>query len=184
MIDPTRLCPIEDLSFEALELDEINYSNLIAFTWAPDPNKYAVIKPKDQWRALLTHVLFRSHKYFSKFFFTPELTQDGNVHVHGWYIVRDKIAYFRNFLPRCRQFGFVKLKQRPQYQINQTWARYCEKDRLMMIDLLHLKYGYCHISYDNYEDMEKVIMKVKKTMKCRRLKPKYEIRDVTKYFNN
>lgn len=110
----------------------VNGEVLHAFTWVPNPNKYNSVIPKCQYKALLGHVLLASDRIFKYFKFFPELTKEGNIHIHGYYTIKDLVKYYKYFLPKCKQFGFVKIKCR---DINQKWFDYCAKDSNMMKEL-------------------------------------------------
>jgi len=99
------------------DLDPV-YDILYAFTWSPDPNKYPTVKPRSQYKCLLRHCLLSAYKCFGKFVFVPELTNNGYVHIHGYYTIKDKVKLHKWFLPKCRQYGFVLIKSK---QINKEW---------------------------------------------------------------
>lgn len=105
----------------------------IAFTLNPDPKKYRSTDPVDQWTSLLLCLFLKPsiRKTFSYFYFTPELTQDGNVHVHGWMEVQDSISFYRWFIPACKAWGFIKIKHNP----DDDWLAYIMKDSDLMFDL-------------------------------------------------
>lgn len=90
--------------------DIFDTDKLIAFTWSPNPDKYPSSEPRRQYKCLLNHCLLSIYKCCDRFCIVPELNANGNVHIHGWLHVKDKIKYFKWFLPRCRQYGFVLCK--------------------------------------------------------------------------
>lgn len=152
MMDTTRDFYTQLVLEVTEELDEVDLSNTIAFTWAPDPSKYASTQPRKQYKALLSHILLSSFKYFDKFCFIPELTQAGNVHIHGWFILKDKIKYFKHFLPRCREFGFVYCK--PMDSI--SWGKdYMTKDIETSIAVIgeDLPIPLTHLNVKAYADI-------------------------------
>lgn len=124
MIDTTRDFYTAFCEEAQDDIDEIDMTNALAFTWTPDPMKYPSSEPRKQYKCLLKHILLSAFKYFRVFCFVPELNLNGNVHIHGWYIVKDKIGYFKNFLPKCRQLGFVLIKNK----INEQWFEYVNKE--------------------------------------------------------
>lgn len=131
---------------------------------------------------LMKHILVCANIFFSKFLFVPELTQEGNVHIHGWYIIKDKIAYHKRFLPRCKELGWIKLKQRPKYKITVEWFQYVEKSIPDMQEVI----GYDIPIVFTHRSSLRYLKKFRQSMKpkpIREIKPKYHLGDVTKYFN-
>lgn len=95
----------------ALEAEDDIYDTdtVYLFTWSPDPARYPTNDPKEQYKILFDLVLRNAKKVFTTFSFTPECNAMGNVHIHGWYVIKDKVKYFKWWLPKCKQFGFVKI---------------------------------------------------------------------------
>lgn len=112
---------------------EARKGDKVAFTWVPNPNRYNSVIPKCQYKALLGHVLLASNRVFSDFKFFPELTKEGNIHIHGTFIIKDYVKYYKYFLPKCKQFGFVKVKCK---DVDEKWDEYIEKDEDMMTEIL------------------------------------------------
>lgn len=80
-------------------------------TWSPDPARYPSSTPSDQYKVLLDLVLLKSDKLFNSFAFTPELTENGNIHIHGFFTIRDKVKYYKWFLPKIKSFGNTKIER-------------------------------------------------------------------------
>lgn len=100
---------------------------LLAFTLSVNPCRYKCVDPYDQYKTLLTCLFGKKKlmlKTFSEFMFYPELNLQGNVHLHGYYKVKNKISYFRWFLPACKHFGYVLVKG----PITDDWFAYIMKD--------------------------------------------------------
>lgn len=100
---------------------------ILAFTLSVNPARYKCVDPYDQYKALLTSIFGRKKlmkKTFSEFTFYPELNIQGNVHLHGFYKVKNKISYFRWFIPACKHWGFVMIKGR----VDDNWLAYIMKD--------------------------------------------------------
>lgn len=132
------------------DLDEIDMTNVMAFTWSPDPVKYPSSEPRKQYKSLLKHILLNSNKYFRQFCFVPELNINGNVHIHGWFIIKDKIAYYKHFIPRCKQYGYVLIKK----EINNKWFDYLTKEIEETVGILgeDLPIPLTHLNIDAYKD--------------------------------
>lgn len=109
---------------------------LLAYTLTPNPARYRSHDPVEQYEALLytLYRLPRLRKCFEEFYFTPEVNLQGNVHIHGYYKVKNKYEYNRWFLPASKQWGFIKVKN----DVDTKWTdEYCRKDLVDMIDLLY-----------------------------------------------
>lgn len=104
-----------------------------AFTWTPDPKRYKTTDPIEQWKTLLNCVLCKSQirKTFCDFYFIPELTLEGNIHVHGFYKIKNNISYYRWFLPACKQWGWTRIKDR----VDEEWLLYVSKSTPQMLEL-------------------------------------------------
>lgn len=135
------------------ELDDIDMTNVLAFTWTPNPIKYPSSQPRQQYKCLLKHILLAASKYFRLFVFVPELNTNGNVHIHGWYIIKDRIAYFKHFLPRCKQLGYVLVKK----GINTEWFDYVNKDVDDTVDVIgaDLPVPLTHLNCGHYKGLWK-----------------------------
>lgn len=132
-VDPTR--PIGDDDFfpydlfiehEWDKLSNLDKASLRAFTWTPHPDKYPSVIPRKQYKCLLKYVLLGgAPRCFRTFMFVPEINENGNVHIHGWYVIKDNIAYWKSFLPKCKRMGYVKVKKG---NIDDKWCSYLQKD--------------------------------------------------------
>lgn len=160
-------CPADLFDKSIKDIKRIDTSQLRAFTWVPNPDKYTSHKPTTQYKLLLTWVLLTVHKYFSYFCFTPELTNTGNIHIHGFYIIKDPIKYYKYFIPRCKSLGFVLIKN----NVDDNWYEYCKKDINIMSEILSkLPYPLTNQNIDKY----------RKIFKDKHLKPR-RIRKILKY---
>lgn len=107
--------------------------NVIAFTWTPDPSKYNTNVPSEQYKSLL-NIIYKTYKCLGKFLFIPELNLNGNVHLHGIFTVKDKIKFYKSFLPKYRSIGYVLLKD--CYDID-GWTDYLCEDIAETSQILH-----------------------------------------------
>lgn len=107
--------------------------DMIAFTWIPDPDRYNSFDPARQYQALLVHILLTADRVFDLFYFFPELTKQGNIHIHGFYSIKDYVKYYKLFLPKCKTLGFVKIKYK---NITTAWGDYCAKEKELMKSIL------------------------------------------------
>lgn len=105
--------------------DVIEGKVLHAFTWNPDPSRYASTEPTAQYDACIANKLFLAQKCLQTFCFIPELTSNGNVHIHGFYTVKDPAKYYKVFLPKVKRQGYVVVKKT---KVDDKWLDYCMKD--------------------------------------------------------
>lgn len=146
--------------------EDISYpAELVAFTWTPDPSKYPTNVPRTQYKCLLNYVLLSSHKCFDKFCFVPEINIAGNVHIHGWFIIKDKYKYYKWFIPKCKGYGFIYIKKG---NIDDKWKYdYLEKDIGDTINILgqDMPIPLTHLNIDAYRSMFDGRMKCKNVKK-------------------
>lgn len=120
----------EDLSDETFQ-DICEYADTVkdylpaftAFTLSPRSDVFKSSRPYDQYRTLLQNIFGRVTfmlKTFSKFLFVPEMRRDGTVHIHGYYNIKDKVSYYRWFIPICKSYGFLDFK----YDVDEYWIYY------------------------------------------------------------
>lgn len=86
---------------------------LYLFTWSPNPRIFHCRDPRKQYKQLLMNFITKFVKCFSIFALTPELTVNGNIHIHGWFMLSDPIKWFRNWLPKlgARNTGNMKVSK-------------------------------------------------------------------------
>lgn len=156
------------------ELDDLDMSSMIAFTWTPDPQKYVSSEPRKQYKTLLDYILLSAYKYFRLFVFVPEMNANGNVHIHGFYVVKDKIAYLKQFLPKCKQLGFTLCKTK----VDIKWFEYCKKDIEVTIGVIgdDLPIPLTQNNVHAYKQ-------IWKRPKIQRVPHKYNMKKITEYFS-
>lgn len=142
------------------------------FTWAPNPAYYPTNTPSDQYKILLDLVFLRSYKVFSSFAFTPELTEAGVVHIHGFYVIKDIVKYYKWFLPLVRNYGFVKVERMKRAH---ACCNYIMKDCEIMNEILDssLPIPLTHINIEYYRKQHRLTKK--------RLKMKLNSRAFARY---
>jgi len=114
-----------------------------AFTWNPNPLRYKSYDPNDQYLSCLMWAFKNCTKVFNNYIFVPELTSDGNVHIHGIFTLFDKLKYYKKFLPRVKALGFVKIKER----VDAKWLKYIFKEWTNNSDIFNLD----TLNHNNYD---------------------------------
>lgn len=156
-------------------IDEIDMLNIHAFTWTPDPMKYPSSDPRSQYKCLLNYILLVAFKYFKYFCFVPELNTNGNVHIHGWYIIKDNIAYYKSFIPKCKRLGFVLIKKK----VNEKWFDYVNKEIDLTINVIgeDMPIPLTHCNCGSYKRLWRKKTGIKNTPH------KYNVRSIMSYMN-
>lgn len=158
---------------------------MTAFTLNPNPKKYNTDDPLEQYAIVIQNVL--SHQSLKdsckSYYIYPELTENGNVHIHGYLFVKDRIKFYRSFLPLCKRMGHTKIKTK---NIDSKWVEYCQKDQDLMTEMMEpqLPVPYTVESFEHFRSIRKAKLgkKLAKThsQKAKQLlaevnKPKYSI---------
>lgn len=120
------------------------------FTWSPVP-KY--IQPSFQ---LTDHVTYlkKFKRCMSEFEIYPEFNSSGNLHYHGWYIVKDAKKWFAHLLPELKHKGFVKINE-VKHTLDKS---YISKDCNLMSFILD-EYGIGSIPFTikNYSSWARIV---------------------------
>lgn len=98
-----------------------DYDKVYLITWNPKPRfyNYSIFGENDynvQWRTMLK-VLLEANRCCSRFAFVPEISDEGKLHMHGWFVVSDRIKYHKSFLPSLNRGGFIKKSKAKKH----TW---------------------------------------------------------------
>lgn len=138
---------------------DISDRKLKLITWTPDPSRYPTTKPHEQYKIILQLILLQSHKVFSTFALTPELNENGNIHIHGWFVLSDSVKFYKYYLPKMRGFGYVKVDK----CIKREGLTYYKKDIELMNELMYeydLPIPLTHVNIKAYLD-EKIPKRLK-----------------------
>lgn len=158
-----------DVKQNARLFEGINWiDKLIAFTWSPDPQRFHSKNVKCQWRQMIgagLRGLFRCAKHICV---VPEITIDGRLHCHGWFILHDKVKWFREILPRMKGWGFVCIK----LKVDKEWLEYCIKDLEITAEIIDVCVPYCNNTKDEYDIK---VRKIRKALKDVKVKPRTSI---------
>lgn len=147
-----------------------------AFNLIPNPAKYRSTDPNIQWESLLLCIFLHPNirKTFDSFYFSPELTTNGNIHVHGYYEVIDKISYYRWFLPTCKSWGHVMVKKDP----DDDWLAYVMKEGPDMEELFVNDELPTYIENTNQKTWNDLIRKKTLWMTQRQKTSKYGLKKI------
>lgn len=76
------------------------------------------------------------HKCMKSFEINPELNASGNLHYHGYFVLKDQYKWFKSILPKMKYHGLVKIN-RVEYSLQDAMI-YCRKDNELMNKLITL----------------------------------------------
>lgn len=121
--------PCDALQSSLDNVKDINLENVFAFTLTYKREPGGWYEPHRQMRSTMD-TIFKQLKRCAKdqWMMTPELTEQGRLHWHGWLEVKDKIKFYRNFLPQNKRHGFVMIKKIPTMHDKLRWIAYCTKE--------------------------------------------------------
>lgn len=107
-------------------------------------------------------------KAFEQYCILPELHEDGVIHYHGWYTVRDYVYLHKTLLPKMRAWGFIKPKSISMYKIfdwkkAENGLHYYKKDCDVNCDLFKNQYVMSHVERVTSHVTDPII-KIKKTI--------------------
>lgn len=74
------------------------------------------------------------HQCMESFEINPELNASGNLHYHGFFILKNKYKWFKSILPKMKYHGMVKINK--VHCDLQKAMEYCRKDRELMNKLI------------------------------------------------
>lgn len=83
-------------------------------TWNPKPRyidhqKFTPNNYNLQWYTMLLTLISVMQRACSMYCFIPEIGENGKLHCHGWFLVKDMVKFHKSFLPTLRRKGFVKI---------------------------------------------------------------------------
>jgi len=86
------------------------------------------------------------HQCMSQFEINPEFNANGNLHYHGYFIIKDKVRWYKSVLPKMKYNGLVKI-DKVKHDLSKS-MEYCRKDTLMMKQIIK-KYPVPYTHLDN-----------------------------------
>lgn len=91
--------------------DDVDTPYLI--TWNPKPRYYNYDQGGEndfdvQWWTMC-ETMMKHIRCLDKYAFVPEISEQGKLHMHGFFTIKDKRKYLRGFLPTLRATGFIKV---------------------------------------------------------------------------
>lgn len=98
------------------------------FTYSP---RDVTLNPTYSFMNHINLYFWSWHKCMESFEVNPEFNQNGNLHYHGYFIIKDKYKWYHNVLPKMKYNGFIKIN----IVVDDLFKAldYCRKDRELMI---------------------------------------------------
>lgn len=72
----------------------------------------------------------------------PEFNQNGNLHYHGYFRLKDKVKWYKVVLPKMKYNGLIKINKVEQ-DLSKA-LEYCRKDRELMLKCISHKIPFTH----------------------------------------
>lgn len=137
------------LKCDEAEGDIFDTDEVWLLTWTPAPWKYPSNDCIEQFKMSLFWILKLIPLCWKTFCITPELSEAGNIHWHGWFVMKDKIKYYRQLLPRIRALGYEKIRKARNVK-KALSKEYHRKSLKFMVQLLDQDLPITHLNIDKY----------------------------------
>jgi len=101
-----------EIALDAESQLDYSYDEVYLFTWNPkdkffpDGDNYPL-----KWDTMLVRVIKHLNRCMSKFCIVPEVSDQGRLHVHGWFVISDKIKWNKSVRPKIQRHGFMKMNR-------------------------------------------------------------------------
>jgi len=159
-----------DDAWRACMLDVEAGKVIIAFTCNPLPLRFNTHDPVLQYEKCMMYFLRYAPSVFEHYCFIPELTVQGNVHIHGFYTVKNPGKYYTVFLPKAKRLGFCKIKTE---RVDNGWLDYIHKSLPLMVEVMGS--SLVPVPYTDEDDTDYLKQRTLKQTYDRLLrKPKYK----------
>lgn len=81
------------------------------FTWNPKDSFAQCDDPTSKWDTMICRILKHFKRCMSYYAIVPEFSDQGRLHCHGWFIIKDKIKWVKSVLPLVKRSGFMKMNK-------------------------------------------------------------------------
>jgi len=106
-----------------------------AMTWSPKPHPL-LINLRVQLDTCLDYLRKAQLDYAISYEMYPESTDNGNIHFHFRYLLKDKVKWLKKTLPSMKYRGFVLIKKINDRSPKTSWNGYIGKDKEEMEQIL------------------------------------------------
>lgn len=99
-------------SFHMAEDDALSdLRPIYLFTWNPKDSFTNDDEPIRKWDTMLIRVLKHFKRCMQYYAVMPEISDQGRLHCHGWFIIKDKIKWIKSVLPLIKRNGHFKMNK-------------------------------------------------------------------------
>lgn len=125
-----KIVPIKDTTYSSI---------IYLFTWSPKDQN--TLNPKFKYIDDIANYFRQWHQCMKEFEVNPEFNQNGNLHYHGYFRIKDQIKWFKRILPKMKYNGYIKINK--VHTSFDEAIKYTRKDREVMTEVLYpLKVPY------------------------------------------
>lgn len=104
------------------------------FTYSPMGN---TCNPTFTFMEHISDYFWSWHKCMEAFEVNPEFNSNGNLHYHGYYVLKDKYRWYKSVLPKLKYNGMWRSEQ-VKDSLEKAMV-YCRKDRELMVKCIDHK---------------------------------------------
>jgi len=111
-LSPRDFNTSRNIAIDAEEEIDFTYDTVYLFTWNPkdkffpDGNNYVM-----KWDTMLCRVIKHLTRCMSKFCIIPEVSDNGRLHCHGWFVIKDKVKWNKSVRQIIARHGFMKMNR-------------------------------------------------------------------------
>lgn len=109
-------------------------SEAYLFTYSP---RDITLNPTYTYMDHINTYFWGWHKCMATFEVNPEFNQNGNLHYHGYFIIKDKYRWYKSILPKMKYNGLIKINKVVD-DLSKA-IEYCRKDRELMEKIIDHK---------------------------------------------
>lgn len=122
------------------------------FTWNPSPKVFPDdLEYKQKWEFMIRKCLKTFRRCMSYYMCIPEISDQGRLHCHGWFVIDDKIKWIKSVLPLLKRNGFIKFNKAKTIKA----CEYSMKDLEETFGIIPDANVFCNLnSYQYLEDMK------------------------------
>lgn len=109
------------------------------FTFSP---KGTTFNPTYGYMDHINTYFWSWHHCMQEFEVNPEFNSNGNLHYHGYYIVKDRFKWFKKILPKLKYNGMWR-SEKVKDNLEKA-MQYCRKDRDLMSGCIDHEIPFTH----------------------------------------
>lgn len=123
--------------------DKTNITYL--FTYSPAG---ITLNPTYTYMCQINDYFWAWHKCMERFEVNSEFNKNGNLHYHGYFILKDKYRWYKIILPKMKYHGFIKINK-VENDLEKAMV-YCRKDRELMSKIIEHDIPFTELSHQKH----------------------------------